>query len=82
MLTTSEVGPVIAIGTALTTAGALATLATGYRAAQHYITYKTNQAAIAALAKAIVTHDATVAKQEPPDAKVVHLSGAHTRRLT
>ncbi|RMB83681.1 hypothetical protein [Streptomyces shenzhenensis] len=82
VLTTSEVGPVIATGTTLTTAGALATLVTGYRAARHYITYKTDRAAVAALANAIVTHDAAVTKQEPPDAKVLHLGGSHTRRLT
>ncbi|MGW6518583.1 hypothetical protein [Streptomyces sp. NPDC054962] len=80
VLTAREVDPVIATGTAATTAGALAALVTGYRAARHHATDKVNRAAVAALAEAIVTHDAALAA-EPPDAKIMQFDGA-SRRLS
>jgi type VI protein secretion system component VasK len=80
VFTTSKVGAVIIAGTALTTVGALASLVTGYRAAHHYATDKTDRAA-AALAHAIAAHDAAL-DARPPEAasKVVPFGEAQARR--
>ncbi|MYR46639.1 hypothetical protein [Streptomyces sp. SID5910] len=80
VFTTNEVGAVITAGTALTTVGALATVATGYRAARHYATHKTNRATIAALAHAIAAHDAALDAQPPEASTVVSFGGAQARR--
>jgi membrane protein implicated in regulation of membrane protease activity len=76
--TTTEVGPTIITGTITTTAGSLATLTAGYRAARHHTREHTNRAA-AALIRDILTHDAHIAA-EPPDAKIVPLDGVQARR--
>jgi uncharacterized membrane protein YebE (DUF533 family) len=82
VFTSSEVGPVIVAGTALTAAGALASLVTGYRAARHYATTATNRATVAALAHAIAAHDAAIAAQPPEVAAstVVPFGEAQARR--
>ncbi|MFF9284830.1 hypothetical protein [Streptomyces griseosporeus] len=65
VIVTDEVGPAVITGTATTVTGAVATLATGYRATRHYVTTKVNRAA-AALVRDIVAHDRRIAAQ-PPD---------------
>ncbi|MGW2130417.1 hypothetical protein [Streptomyces coelicoflavus] len=80
VFTTSRVGAVIIAGTALTTVGALATLVTGYRAARHYATDKTNRATVAALAHAIAAHDAAIAAQPPEASRVVPFGEVQARR--
>ncbi|MFM9729371.1 hypothetical protein [Streptomyces niveiscabiei] len=79
VFTTAEVGPAIITGTITTTAGALATLVTGYRAVRRYATENTNRAAVS-LVRDIVAHDAQLAT-EPSNAKAVAFDGAQARRL-
>lgn len=76
-LTSTEVGPTIITGTVTTTAGALATLITGYRAARHHTREHTNRAA-AVLLRDILAHDARMAA-EPPNSKILPF-GAQARR--
>ncbi|MGW2497336.1 hypothetical protein ACWCV2_22905 [Streptomyces pseudogriseolus] len=79
-ITSSAVGPVIITGTITTTVGALATLATGYRAAQQHTRDHANRAA-AALVRDIVAHDRAITAQPPTDraADVVPLTTAPRR---
>ena len=80
-LTSSTVGPVIITGTVTTTAGALATLAAGYRAARQHTRDHVNRAA-AALVRDIVAHDRTVTAEPSDDraADVVPLTATARRQ--
>ncbi|MGA5084055.1 hypothetical protein [Streptomyces pseudogriseolus] len=78
-ITSPTVGPVIITGTITTTAGALATLAAGYRAAQHHTREHVNHRA-AALVRDIVAHDRAIAADLPDRADVVPFTPARRQQ--
>ncbi|MDK0520345.1 hypothetical protein [Streptomyces sp. ML-6] len=76
--TVEMVGPCVVTGAVVTTAGSAASAVTGTRAAREYAAEQVAQADSAALARAVIQHDAKLAAA-PPERSVVAFQRRTTR---